>query len=214
MTESRPGGTPPIDEQSLTREGLVEVLEEKPLLRAPNVLSDEYCKRCDEKNNVRIGYDLEIRDGSFEDGERVRLACVFDPDPRNCEGWMVVAAFHLDHPQRDKDDVSNPEIVQSQATARLDADGWTYDESTVHPGEDREYHVEDRSVVRDVEIEWFSDIGDGEERDPIREPDEHGIVELNPTDPRPGWPAEENEWRERVMKEHDDWNDEIPTYGF
>jgi hypothetical protein len=204
--------TPELSEQEPTKESLVDVIEDRPLVRLPNVVDEEWCKRCDEKNEVRRDYGLTEKDGSLLDGHRVRLICGYDPDPNEGQGWVVRAVYHLTHPMKDKEDVAIPEQAQAQVTVELDNTGWTYTQPSFEDDEEVvETHVEDRSVARDVEIEWFSPIGEGEEREPIREPDEHGMIELKPTDPRPNWPEEENEWRKELMQEHDDWNDDTST---
>jgi len=206
--------TPDLDEQDPTEESLIDVLEGRPLVRLPNNVDNERCKRCEEKNRIRRDYDMPETDPALLDGHRVRLVCSYNPDPSEGEGWVVGAVHHLDHPMKDKDDVSVPGAAQAQVTVELDQTGWTYTQPALADDEDGpvETYVEDRSVARDAKIEWFSPIGDGEERPPIREPDKHGLVDLKPTDPRPNWPEEENEWREEIMREHDDWNDEIPTF--
>lgn len=216
MTPSeRYPNSPPIETQEPTRDGLKAALEEYPLIRQPNMLRGEHCKRCEEKNDVRRRYDIPEDDPNFMDGHRVRLFVNYEPglEPEERRGWVVTAAYHLDHPMKAKDEVTAPGVVQAQVTARLDREGWTYRYPLLDTEDHRdEKFVEDRSVVRDVEIEWFSPSGEGAERPPIREPDpETGMVELRPTDPLPWWPEAENEWREKLMREHDDWNDGIPT---
>lgn len=205
--------TPELEKQAPSPESLVDVLEDRPIVRIPNLVDDEYCHRCDEKNRVRRQYNMAQEDPSLLDGHRVRLLCTYNPDPSECEGWVVRGVHHLPHPMKDKEAVAVPGLAQAQVTAELDRTGWTYTQAPLgDDDEPHEFHVEDRSVARDVEVEWFSPIGDGEEREPIREPDEHGTVELKRTDPRPGWPAEENEWRKEIMQAHDDWTDAIPVH--
>jgi len=204
--------TPAIETQEPTRDGLKEVITDLPLVRIPNIISEEYCNRCDRKNDVRRRYDLPQRDPLFDDGERVTLICGYNADPEETEGWVIRAVHHTDHPTKGKDDVARPGQAQAEVTATLDRTGWTYTFPPLGPDDEpEENHIEERSVVRDVEIEWFSPVDEGQEREPIREPDEHGMIELKPTDPRPDWPDEENEWRKEVMQEHGDWNDDIPT---
>lgn len=206
--------TPDLDEQEPTKDSLADVVEDRPLVRLPNIVDEEWCVRCEQKNDVRRSYGLPEEDGRLHDGHRVRILCSYNPDPSEGNGWVVRAVYHLTHPMKDKEDVSVPGEAQAQLTVELDNTGWTYTQPALGDDEDGpvETHVEDRSVARDAEIEWFSPIGDGEERAPIREPDEHGIVELKRTDPRPSWPEEENEWRKELMQEHNDWTDDIPTY--
>jgi len=191
-----------------TRENLIETITGRPLVDMPNLVDSDRCKRCEEKNRVRTRYDIPRRDEEFDDGERVRLIVLFDEEA----GWKITAANHLDHPQKDPDEVAVPDTTQAKVTARVDRDGWTYTLPAVGDSDGDTYHVDDRCVVYDVEVEWFSPEGEGEEREPIREPGEHGFIELKPTDPRPNWPEEDNEWREKLMREHGDWNDGIPTY--
>jgi len=204
--------TPPADEQAPTRESLADVLTDRPLVRVPNRVRSEICQRCEEKNSDRMKYDRATRDPTFEDGERVILICVYNAEDEEYQGWRVTAAHHTDHPMKPKDEVSLPGQAQAQVTARLDREGWTYTQPPIGDEiEATEYHVEDRSVVREAEVDWFSPVEEGKEREPIREPNEHGTIELKPTDPRPSWPEEENAWRKTLMQEHGDWNDEIPT---
>jgi len=194
--------TPAIDTQEPTPEGLKEVITGLPLVRLPNLIRDEYCNRCDRKNDIRRRYDLPERDPSFADGERVTLISGYNADPDQTNGWEIRAAHHTDHPTKDKDDVATPGQAIAEVTARLDRDGWTYTQSPID-GEDEPYknHVEDRSVVRDVEIIWFSPVGHGQERERTVELDDDGIADPKPTDPLPDWPDEENEWRREIIEE-------------
>jgi len=195
-----------------TRENLKESIEEKPLVRPPNMIQYDRCNRCESKNQVRRKYDIPERDGSFDAGERVRLIAVHDPDPTSGHmEWELTAVHHTDHSMKDTDTVARPEIAQAYVTARVEPEDWTYEMDW--PGEDdtQTHEVEDRLVAYDVEIEWYSPIGDGEEREPVKEPDEHGHITLEPTDPRPNWPAEDNEWRKEILQEHGDWNDDVPV---
>jgi len=194
--------TPAIDTQEPTRDGLKEVITDLPLVRDPNLIRDEYCNRCDRKNRIRLTYDLPQRDPTFDDGERVTLICGYNADPDQTRGWVIRAAHHVDHPTKDKDDVARPGQALAKVTATLDQTGWTYTQPALTEGEEpEEYHVEDRSVVRDVEIEWFSPVDEGQEREPAHEPDENGVARPKPTDPIPDWPDEENEWRKEIIQE-------------
>jgi hypothetical protein len=193
--------TPAIEDQEPTPEGLREVITGLPLVRIPNLIRDESCNRCDRKNDIRRRYDLPERDPTFDDGERATLICGYHADPEQTNGWQIRAAHHRAHPTKDKSDVATPGQALAEVTARLDRDGWTY---TIPPIGDRgpeENHVEDRSVVRDVEIVWFSPVDEGQEREPIVEPDDEGIADPKPTDPIPDWPQEENEWRREIIQE-------------
>lgn len=205
--------TPAIEEQEPTADGLTDVISELPLIRVPNRIDEEYCSRCAAKNNIRRRYDLPRRDGGFDDRERVRMICGWT-DGEDTDGWVIRAAYHTDHPTVDKDGAASPGQALAQVTAALDRTGWTYTWPPRTPGDEpTQNHVEDRSVLRDVDVEWFSPIEHGEPREPIREPTEHGVVELRTTDPRPSWPDEENAWRQDLLKEHDDWNDEVDRGG-
>lgn len=203
--------TPELDAQEPTKESLVDVVEGRPIVRLPNYTDSERCQRCERKNDLRYRYDLPEEEETFLDGHRVRLLCVYNPDPREGQGWVVTAAYHLDHPMKERERAASTGVAQAQVTVRLDQTGWTYEQQGFDDNDSYEHHVEDASVARDLEFDWFSPIDDGEEREPINEPDENGHIELKPTDPRPNWPAEENEWREKIMRENDDWDDEIPT---
>lgn len=199
--------TPAIDTQEPTRDGLKAVLEDLPLVRIPNALRDERCSRCERKNDVRMAHGLPQRDATFDDGERVRMVVGYDPDPDNCRGWEVRAAFHMDHPQLSREEAGRPSTITALVSGTLEQTGWSY----ANPlGPEDEYHVEDRSVVRDVEIEWFSPEGDGEEPDAVNEPDADGIAAPKPTDGYTDWPQEENEWRAEIIHELGNGDEEIP----
>lgn len=194
-----------------TRESLIESIEGQPLVRRPNMIQHDRCNRCDGKNEVRRTYDIPQRDGSFEAGERVRLIAIHDPDPTTHMEWELTAVHHTDHPMKDTDDVARPEIAQAYVTARVEPDGWTYELDWPDKDDTFVNEVEDRLIAYDAEIEWYSPVGDGDEHEPVKEPDEHGHITLDPTDPRPNWPAEDNEWRKEIMQDHGDWTDDIPT---
>jgi hypothetical protein len=187
-----------IDTEEPTPDGLIESLTGRPLVRPPNLIFEEYCNRCDKKNSIRMRYDLPMRDGSFVDGARVTLICGYEDRERV---WAVRAAHHADHPTKDKADVHVPGQAVAEVSARLDQDGWTYTQPTFSDEEPEEYHVEDRSVVRDAEIIWFSPIGDGQGGQPIVELDDDGMAAPKPTDPLPDWPDEENAWRREIIEE-------------
>jgi hypothetical protein len=194
--------TPAIEDQEPTPDGLKEVITGLPLVRIPNLIRDEYCNRCDRKNDIRRRYDLPERDPTFDDGERVTLICGYNADPDQTNGWEIRAAHHTDHPTKDKDDVATPGQAVAEVTARLDRDGWTYTHAALSDGEEpEEYHVEDRSVVRDVEIVWFSPVDEGQDRERTVELDDEKIADPKPTDPLPDWPDEENEWRREIIEE-------------
>ena len=217
-TTLEPSDTPAIDTQEPTPEGLKEVITGLPLVRIPNLIRDEYCNRCDRKNDIRRRYDLPERDPTFDDGERVTLICGYNADPDQTNGWVIRAAHHTDHPTKDKDDVATPGQAVAEVTAQLDRDGWTYTQPPID-GEDEPYenHVEDRSVVRDVEIVWFSPVDEGQERERTVELDDEGIADPKPTDPLPDWPDEENEWRREIIEElanEGEESDGVPTYGY
>lgn len=197
-----PSDTPPIDTQEPTSDGLKDVIADLPLVRIPNLIKDEYCNRCDRKNDIRRLHDLPRRDPSFDDGERVTLICGYDADEEHTRGWEIRAVHHADHPMKDKDDVAVPGHALAEVTARLDEEGWTYTQPPID-GEDEPYenHVEGRSVVRDVEIVWFSPVDEGQKREPTVELDDDGMADPKPTDPIPGWPDEENEWRREIIEE-------------
>lgn len=194
-----------------TRENLKESVHGKPLVRHPNIIQYDRCNRCKDKNRVRRKYDIPERNETFKAGERVRLIAIHDPDPTTHMEWELRAVYHLDHPMKDPDDVARPEIAQAYVTARVEPDSWTYEVDCPNEEGAHIYEVEDRLIAYDPEIEWYSPVGDGEEHEPIKEPDENGHITLDPTDPRPNWPKEDNQWRKEIMQEHDDWNDDIPT---
>lgn len=190
--------TPAIGTQEPTPENLKEVITGLPIVRDPNMIRDENCNRCQRKNEIRRSYDLPERDPAFDDGERVTLICGYDADPEQTSGWVIRAVHHVDHPTKNKDDVAASGQALAVVTARLDRDGWTY----TPPAEELDdYHVEDRSVVRDVEIIWFSPVDEGQAPEPVVDVDDEGIAAPKPTDPIPHWPDSENEWRREIIQE-------------
>jgi len=197
-----PSDTPPIDTQEPTPDGLKDVITDLPIVRIPNPITDEGCKRCERKNGIRRSHDLPRRDPSFGDGERVTLMCSYDADEEHTRGWEIRAVQHTDHPTKDKDDVAVPGQALAEVTARLDQDGWTYTHPAIGDQDEAyENHVEDRAVVRDVEIIWFSPADEGQEHEPTVDLDDDGMADPKPTDPIPGWPDEENEWRREIIEE-------------
>lgn len=179
------------------------MIEDRPVVREPNLISEERCSRCEEKNRVRRGHDLPERNARLADGERVTLICGYDADPDQTRGWVVSAVHHADHPELDKEKAALPGQAQALVTATVDRTGWTYQMPALTQGEESDdYHVEDRSVARDVELIWFSSAGNGQEREPVVELDDDGMADPKPTDPIREWPEEENEWRREILREH------------
>ena len=213
---------PPVDEQEPTADGLISVVEDRPAVRVPNLVDDEFCNRCDGKSDVFIDAGLEsevdLRSGWLQDCERIRFFAWFNASPDDgevVEGWQITMLHHIDHVEKDIEEVARPGGAQAFGTAMLDRCGWEY---TYHflsdDGDDDTHYVPDRGVLRDVTIQSFSQIGYGtEDTSPDREPNEHGIVELKPTDPRPNFPAELNRWRKSILKANDAWNDRLPSFG-
>ena len=186
--------------QPPTREGLVESITGLPMVMFPHLITDEFCKRCDQMNDVRLRYGLPQRDAAFSDGERVTLILGYVPDP-DPDGWTIRGAHHVDHPMRAKADVALANQAVAEVTARLDRTGWTYEFPNLGGSESSELHVEERSVVRDVEIVWFSPVGEGkEERERITPVDENGIAHPKEADPKHDWPAETNEWHRQILE--------------
>lgn len=190
--------TPAIEDQEPTRDGLIAVVEDLPLVRDPNMIREERCSRCERKNDVRRRYDLPQRDATFDDGERVRMIVGYDPDPDTTSGWQVRAVFHIDHPMLPKEKAARPGAITAQVTGTLENSGWTYEDPF---GEGDTHTNDDAAVVRDVEIEWYSPEGEGEEPEPMNEPDAEGIAAPKPTDGYPDWPQEENDWRAEIIEE-------------
>lgn len=199
--------TPAIKEQEPTRDGLKTVLEDLPLIRIPNMLRDERCNRCERKNEVRRRHNLPQRDETFADGERVYMVVGWNPDPDECRGWEVRAVFHMDHPMLSKEEAGRPNTITALVSGTLEETGWTY-ELTL--GDEDESYVDDRSVVRDVEIEWYSPEGHGEDPAPVNEADKNGIADPKPTDGYSDWPDEENEWRREILRELGNGDEDIP----
>lgn len=195
--------------QPKTEKGLRASLEGWPITHPKNLVVHEVCNRCDEKNHVRARYDMETEDAGLEMGDRVRGFAYYSEDKGV---WQLTAVFHERHPVLDRDEVAEPNTAQAQVVAKVGRRGWTY-ENILRGEDDRPdyYFVEEQATLENVTVEWLSPEGEGEEREPIREPDEDGFVELKPTDPRPGWPEEENEWRKDLMMRHGDWDDEVET---
>lgn len=87
--------TPAIDTQAPTPQGLEEVITGLPLVREPNLIRDENCKRCDRKNSLRRRYDLPERDSTIDDGARVTLICAYNTDPDQTRGWEEIGRAHV-----------------------------------------------------------------------------------------------------------------------
>lgn len=201
MTSLEHTDTPAIEKQEPTREGLKEVIADLPLVRDPNLIRNDSCNRCERKNNIRRNYDLPQRDPMFDDEERVTLVCAYDNEPDQTRGWVIRAAHHADHPTKNKDDVAVPGHAIAEVTATLERTDWTYPPIEFPDGSESEgNYVEDISVVRDVKIEWFSPVDEGQEREPAHETDDNGMARPKATDPIPDWPDEENEWRKEIIQ--------------
>lgn len=194
--------------QPKTEKGVRASLEGWPIVHPKNMVVHEVCRRCDEKNDLRIQYDMETEDAHLEIGDRVRGFAYFNEEKGV---WQLSAVHHERHPVVDREEVAEPNTAQARVVGRVNRRGWTYESVPRVEDQPDYYFVEDQAVLEDVAVEWLSPEGEGEEREPIREPDEHGLVELKPTDPRPGWPEEDNEWRKDIMMRHGDWDDEVET---
>jgi hypothetical protein len=200
---------PPIDEQEPTPEGLINVVEDRPAIQTPNMIDDEYCNRCDQKADVYrdagLSSEIDVQASWLQDGERIRFLAWYNVDPDEYDqlkGWQITTLHHIDHAEKDIEDIARPSGSQAFATATLDRCGVRYEDFW----EDGDpYEVEDRSVLRDVQVTSFSDTGFGDEPEPIREPNEAGIVELRHTDDRPNFPEELNTWRRELLKANDAW---------
>lgn len=201
------------NDEPITKEGLTNSIEGWPIVHPRNLTAEQICDRCDEKNEIRLRYGRETKDVYFDEGERIRVTVVYDDD---LGIWRITGAFHDRHSMLDPEDAASPDVAQARATGRVESEGWTYYFPPVAPDDKREYHhIEDRYILHDVEVEWFSPKGEGEEREPVGEVDEEtGTVVLEPTDPRPYWPEETNQWRKDIMMRHGDWDDDIETVAF
>jgi hypothetical protein len=206
---------PPVDEQEATADGLISVVEDRPAVRVPNVVGDEFCDRCDEILNVYMEAntkpDGDLRSGRLRDGERIRFFARFDADPdyddgEEMKGWEITWLHHIDHIEKDIEEVARPGGAQAFATATLDQCGCEYE--SLSPDEES-YKVEEGCVLQDVQVESISPIGDGDESEmfPDREPNEDGFVELRRTDSRPYFPDALNLWRCGILMENDAWHD-------
>lgn len=212
----------PEDVQEPTEDGLIQAIVGRPLGQTPNLDDDARCTRCERKNDVRRRYDIDERDPLFNDGERVRIIATYAPRRDDGIGWSINAAFHTDHAMRSKEEIASFGVAQAQATVKLAQTGFGY--RVKNPTADSG-HIEfrdDTMIVRDPQIEWFVAPSAGTIDEPDTDADtdsddddEHppGTDVLEPTDPRPYWPDEVNDWREQLMRKHDDWNDDVPTYG-
>jgi len=209
---------PPVDEQEPTADGLISVVEDRPAVRVPNLVDDEFCNRCDGKSDVFIDAGLEsevdLRSGWLQDGERIRFFAWCDADPDDgdeMKGWQITMLHHIDHIEKDIETVARPGGSQAFATATLDQCGCEYE---FIYADNEPHEVEDRSVLRDVQVESISPIGYGDESEkfPDREPNEHGFMELKHTDPRPNFPDELNRWREELLKANNAWNATVETH--
>lgn len=186
--------------------GAVEgALDGRPLV-APTHRTRGWCLRCRRKNEIRatLGRRETARDPTFEDGDRVRLTAVAvpgeggsSPEPRE-HRWRVVRAYHEDHPERPREDAARPDRAQARLHATVRAEGWVY---LLDPDDSVAVEYDpDAMVLRDVAVQWVSPPGEGSVPD---RGDGDGPVDLSPADPRPDWPAAENDWLRRLVERCD-----------
>lgn len=180
-------------------DAVARALAGRPLV-APAGRTRGWCLRCQRKNDVRNALGLSPgRDPTFEDGDRVRLAAVAAPRPGGSTSaprerrWRLVRASHVDHPERPRGAVARPDRTQARLVATVRAEGWVYRLDPDAPGAS-EYDPT-ALVLRDPAVRWVSPCGAGTVPDWA---DGDGPLDLAPTEPRPDWPAAENDWLRRV----------------
>ena len=115
---------PPIDEQDATPDGLISVVEDRPAIRSPNLVNDEYCNRCEQVAHVyqRAGVE-HTRSSKIHDGERIRFFAWFNASPDDgevVEGWQITMLHHIDHVEKDIEEVASPVGGQAFGTAPPD----------------------------------------------------------------------------------------------
>ena len=201
----------PAAAQEPTEDSLIQAIVGRPLGQTPNLCDDARCRRCERKNDIRRRYDIDERDPSFDDGERVRIVATYTPRRDDGVGWTINAAYHSDHPMQSKEEIAAFGVAQAQLTVELVRTGYGYRVDNPTADSERIEFRDDTMIVRDPAIEWFVPQTAGTIDEPDTHSDRSSDDVLKETDPRPYWPAETNDWREELLREHGDWNDAVPS---
>lgn len=202
-----------------TEDQLAEHLEGRPLRDPRRYYKDGVCKRCEEKNMLRMKHtDTEyddLADETFEERERIRFIAVYseyeDPEEKL---WTINGCFHERHPYKPTDEIAAKDVAQviGSATVVPAGDAAILDRRPVEdmfaevPEEfpDQELR-DDELVLTDVTIEFYSPPSEGEDTTPT---EQEGMVIAKGIGDRPDWPEEENEWRKELIRSGDGEDDE------
>ena len=194
-----------------TEDQLAEHFEGRPLRDPRRYYKDGVCKRCEEKNSLRMKHtDIEfddLADETFEERERIRFTAVYEefqnPDEKL---WTLTGCFHERHPHKSTDEIAAEGVAQviGSATVVPAGDAAVIDRRPVEdmfdevPEEFPGQELRDGELVlADVAIEFYSPPSDGE--DDLADESE-GMVVAKGIGDRPDWPEEENEWRRELIQ--------------
>lgn len=188
--------------EDATEAELAEHLEGRPIrYHHPGT-----CKRCRDKNSLRMRYTDadydDLADESFEEQERIRFVAFYDESPpRQGFNWRVGALYHERHSHPSQAAIALPEQAQVMATATLVR---AEEATTVSRFPDDEHGYNDELVLADVTVEFYSSPSEGEDGTP---PEQEGTVIATGIGDRKDWPEEENEWRKKLIRESENEQD-------
>jgi hypothetical protein len=194
-----------------TEDQLAEHFEGRPLRDPRRYYKDGICRRCEEKNMLRMKHtDTEfddLPDETFEERERIRFTAVHrefqNPDQKL---WTINACFHERHPHKPTDEIAAQGVAQviGSATVVPAGDAAVINRRAVEdmfdevPEEFPDQELRDGELVlADVTIEFYSPPNDGEDD---TADDSEGMVVAKEIGDRPDWPEEENEWRRELIQ--------------
>jgi hypothetical protein len=194
-----------------TEDQLAEHFEGRPLRDPRRYYKDGVCKRCEEKNMLRMKHtDTEfddLPDETFEERERITFTAVYseyeNPDQKL---WTINGCFHERHPHKATDEIAAKGVAQviGSATVVPAGDAAVIDRRPVEdmfdevPEEFPDQELRDGELVlADVVIEFYSPPNEGEDDSPD---ESEGMVVAKGVGDRPDWPEEENEWRRELIQ--------------
>lgn len=199
------------DPHDTTADQLAEHFEGRPLRDPRRYYKDGVCKRCEEKNMLRMKHtDTEfddLADETFEERERIRFTAVYseyeNPDEKL---WTINGCFHERHPHKPTDEIAAQGVAQviGSATVVPAGDAAVINRRSVEdmfdevPEELPDQELRDGELVlADVTIEFYSPPNEGEDD---TADDSEGMVVAKGVGDRPDWPEEENEWRRELIQ--------------